>query len=429
MLFQNQENQKSPSGSARNDSESVNQSLDEVFGQEHLFSEGASLRRLIDSQAFRSLIFWGPPGTGKTSSSRIIARSSTRQIHELTAVSDGVAAIKSAIKKSITDVEAGNSAHILFIDEIHRLSRSQQDVLLPALENSDILMIGATTENPSFEINRAVLSRSFVFRFNSLKKADVLSALKHAVQKLEKHSVAGALLEAIASSTGGDVRKAKMLLDAIIAMTPAEELHLVEAIPPGLDLSLPSYDKDREQHYQTASAMIKCIRASHPDAACFYLSVMLEGGEDINFITRRLLISASEDIGNADPQALILANSCAQAVRQVGMPESKILLSQLVCYMAAAPKSNSSYLAIKEATLAITQSKTNATPPDFIANSASGKKTYASPHTDREQAYRIKSYFPVSYNGKRRFYLPKGTGYEATMIQRLKAQMPVKDLD
>jgi putative ATPase len=325
--------------------------LDEVVGQDHLVGEDGILRNMLRSGRLPSLIFWGPPGVGKTTLAQIIAHESKAQIFFLSAISSGVKEVRDVINKS-----RGFGQTILFIDEIHRFSKSQQDALLGAVEKGQINLIGATTENPSFEVNAALLSRCQVYHLHPLSTKD-LKMLTHKV--LSDPAIEGRVSikedEALYRLSGGDARRLLNLLELVITNTegPAEITN--DLITRLANQKVALYDKSGEQHYDIISAFIKSIRGSDPNAAVYYLARMIEGGEDPKFIARRLLILASEDIGNANPTALVLATNTFQAVTMIGYPEAEIILSQCVTYLAASPKSNASYIAIKKARALVRQ--------------------------------------------------------------------------
>jgi putative ATPase len=296
-------------------------------------------------------IFWGPPGTGKTSLAHVIGRKSERPLKILSAVHAGVKDIRAVLDESAERIRSNLQPFLLFVDEIHRLSKSQQDILLPGLEQGLVGFIGATTENPSFEVNSAILSRCLVFRFQQLDAAAIQTLLQRALasEQLPSVKVSPMVIQTIAENCGGDARRALGLLEALVLSSNGQDV-----TPETLDsLAYKSmglrHDKNGEQHFDIVSAMIKSIRASAPDAALYWLARMIEGGEDPMFIARRLVVAASEDVGNANPTALLLATSAMQAVHMIGMPEARIVLAQIVTYLAASPKSNRSYTAIDAA--------------------------------------------------------------------------------
>ncbi|UII22862.1 replication-associated recombination protein A [Fulvivirga ligni] len=322
--------------------------LDDLIGQEHLVGQGGILRKTIKSGVIPSMILWGPPGVGKTTIANIIANEIKSPFYTLSAVSSGVKDVREVIEKAKRQSKA-----ILFIDEIHRFNKSQQDALLGAVEKGTITLIGATTENPSFEVNSALLSRSQVYTLRSLNEDDLLKLIQHALykdEKLKKKKVELKEHKALLNISGGDARKLLNLLELVVDSIPGEEIEITDQQV--MDIAqqrVAIYDKSGEQHYDIISAFIKSLRGSDPNAAVYYLARMIEGGEDVKFIARRLLIMASEDIGNANPTALVIANNAFQAVNVIGYPEAEIILSQCATYLACSPKSNASYMAIKRA--------------------------------------------------------------------------------
>ncbi len=322
---------------------------EDLTGQK-IWEVGAPLRELVAADRFHALLFWGPPGTGKTSLAQVIGKSSGRKVEALSAVLHGVKDIRRVIEESQDRQAQGAKASLMFMDEIHRLSKSQQDVLLPALESGSVKFIGATTENPSFEVNRAILSRTLVFRFERLTDEALIEILRRAIAADPTEPVVDdEVLAALARSADGDARRSLNLLDAALAVTaPGKPLTRAALASVAGSLNL-QYDKQGDLHYDVISAFIKSIRASQPDAAIYYLARMLESGEDPIFVARRLVIAASEDIGNANPTALLVAQAAMQAAHLVGMPEARIPLAQATTYLAASPKSNRAYLAIDKA--------------------------------------------------------------------------------
>ena len=313
----------------------------DLVGQEEVLN---FLEKVISGNYFPSIIFFGAPGTGKTSIAKIISNEISSNFVKINAALSGIAELRKILKKAEEDREF-NIKTILFIDEIHRFNKSQQDFLLPYVEDGRIILIGATTENPFFEINSALLSRLKIIRLEKLTVDDIKKILLRALEELKVLDFEERAIEIISDFADGDARIALNLLEQIYF----EGGVTVENLRKIWGERLKKYDKSGDNHYDTASAFIKSMRGSDPDAAIFYLAKMLEGGEDIKFIARRILICASEDVGNADPQALILANSAAQAINFVGMPEARIILAQAAIYVASAPKSNSSYMAIEKA--------------------------------------------------------------------------------
>jgi len=328
--------------------------LDEYIGQDHLLKPGASLRRALDSGMIPSMIFWGPPGVGKTTLAQLIAGHLKRPFYTLSAISSGVKDVRDIIQR----VEQGGmfqtSGTILFIDEIHRFSKAQQDSLLGAVEKGIITLIGATTENPSFEVISALLSRCQVYTLVSHTKEDLLNLLNRAIANdsvLAKKQIKLSETNALLAISGGDARKLLNIFEIIIGtFGDQQKIEITnELVLSTAQQSLAMYDKDGEQHYDIISAFIKSIRGSDPNAAVYWLARMVEGGEDPKFIARRLLISASEDIGLANPNALLMANNCFQAIQSVGWPESRIILAQCTIYLASSPKGNGAYMAINRA--------------------------------------------------------------------------------
>lgn len=321
---------------------------DDFTGQEHLIAEGAPLRNMVENSVLPSMIFWGPPGTGKTSLARFISEQVKMPFFQLSAIDSGVKEIRAVID---TASKAGKA--LLFIDEIHRFNKSQQDALLGAVESGIITLIGATTENPSFEVNKALLSRTQVFVLHELSRANLEQLLRNAIEKdeiLKSENIVLKETEALLLYSGGDARKLLNMLELVIgALSVGEKIISNENVERILQKKILYHDKKGEQHYDIVSAFIKSIRGSDPNAALFYLAKMLEGGEEPSFIARRLLILSSEDIGNANPNALLLANTCFEAVEKIGYPECDLILSQTVIYLATSPKSNASYKAIRAA--------------------------------------------------------------------------------
>ncbi len=328
--------------------------MDQYIGQPKLVGENGILRRSLASGKIPSLILWGPPGTGKTTLAQIIANTLKRPFHSLSAINSGVKDIRETIEKAKKQKFFNAPNPILFIDEIHRFSKSQQDSLLNAVEKGIITLIGATTENPSFEVIPALLSRCQVYILESHTKDDLIKMVNQAVEEDDYLKKLGIKIESYAALlrvSGGDARKLLNALEISIDQFQENDKILItdEVVKDAIQNNLSRYDKSGEQHYDIISAFIKSIRGSDPNATVYYLARMIEGGEDIEFICRRMLISASEDIGLANPNALLMVNSCFQAIRAVGLPEARIILSQAAIYLAISPKSNATYLAIKKA--------------------------------------------------------------------------------
>ncbi len=382
----------------------------QIVGQTHFLND--RFKKILSTDKWCGFIFWGPPGTGKTTLASLIAKTTQRPFEALSAVTCGVKEIKEILEKSRLAFRSGRPAHILFIDEVHRLNKAQQDVLLPFLEEGSIRFIGATTENPSFEINNAIASRSIIYRFNALDSQEIIVLLKRSALA----NVEVEVLERIAACAHGDARKALNLLDHVcLSGQHLEKITLKEFEEVTQAQSL-YYDKKSEAHYDTISAFIKSVRGSDPDAAIYYLARMLEGGEDPVFIARRLIILASEDIGNANPAGLMLATSCLQAVHALGMPEARIPLAQTTTYLACSEKSNRSYTAINEAIdevkksgmLEIPMGIRNA-PTSMMKNWGYGKG-YDYPH-NHEGGWTEAQYLPEKIKQKK-FYAPTARGSE-----------------
>lgn len=321
--------------------------LDALIGQEHLTGKGGVIRKAIQSGNIPSMILWGPPGVGKTTIANIIANEVKKPFHTLSAVSSGVKDVREVIERAKVSQRS-----ILFIDEIHRFNKSQQDALLGAVEKGVITLIGATTENPSFEVNSALLSRCQVYTLKPLAEAQLLALVRQALENddvLKKRTFTIKEHEALLNISGGDGRKLLNLVELISDSVEGDIEVTDDLVMDVAQKHIALYDKSGEQHYDIISAFIKSIRGSDPNAAVYYLARMVEGGEDVKFIARRMLILASEDIGNANPTALIMANNTFQAVNVIGYPEARIILSQCAVYLAASPKSNASYMAIENA--------------------------------------------------------------------------------
>ena len=349
------------------------QTLDSYIGQKHLVGENAILRKMIESGHIASFILWGPPGVGKTTLAKIIANKLDRPFYTLSAVTSGVKDVREVIEKAKSSrffSQGGNP--ILFIDEIHRFSKSQQDSLLGAVENGTVTLIGATTENPSFEVITPLLSRCQVYVLKSLDKQDLLELAHRAIStdiELKNREIVLEETESLLRFSGGDARKLLNILELVVnADTSKKVIFTNETVTERLQQNPSAYDKDGEMHYDIISAFIKSIRGSDPDAAIYWLARMVAGGEDPKFIARRLVISAAEDIGLANPNALLLANACFDALQKIGWPEGRIILAEATVYLASSPKSNSAYLAIDDA-LALVQRTGNLPVPLHLRNS------------------------------------------------------------
>ena len=350
------------------------QTLDEYIGQKHLVGDKAILRQMIESGRVASFILWGPPGVGKTTLAKIIANKLDRPFYTLSAVTSGVKDVREVIEKAKSSrffSQGGNP--ILFIDEIHRFSKSQQDSLLGAVENGTVTLIGATTENPSFEVITPLLSRCQVYVLKSLENEDLLELANRAITtdpELKSREIIFDETDSLVRYAGGDARKLLNILELVVAAEPeGTTVHFTnEIVTERLQQNPMAYDKDGEMHYDIISAFIKSIRGSDPDGAIYWLARMVSGGEDPKFIARRLVISAAEDIGLANPNALLLANACFDALQKIGWPEGRIILAEATVYLASSPKSNSAYLAIDEA-LALVERTGNLPVPLHLRNS------------------------------------------------------------
>lgn len=407
-------------------------SLAEFVGQIEVVGKGKFLRRMIDADTVPSLILFGPPGTGKTALAQIIARETDSRFEQLNAVAAGVADIRKIIDTAQKLLRIERRRTILFIDEIHRFSKSQQDVLLPYVENGTVVLIGATTENPYFEVNAPLLSRVRVFRLLPLIGEDIVTVLDRALRDRERglgemELVCGPdIMELIADIAGGDARVALNLLEQSAAMIEADGVKEIstEVVSAISGSRLVAYDKQGDKHYDVISAFIKSMRGSDPDAGLHYLARMLTAGEDIKFIARRIVICAAEDVGNADPNALVVAMAAAQAVQFVGLPEARIPLAQAVVYVATAPKSNAAYLAIDRAMADMRERNVGSVPIHLRDSSYKGAKQwghgkeYHYPH-NYPNAFVAQSYLPEELKGAA-YYNPTDRGYEANIAERLK---------
>ncbi len=332
--------------------------LDEIWGQEHILAKGRLLRRMIEADRLSSIILFGPPGTGKTSLARVIAQTTKYSFIKLNAVTSGIADIKRVVEDAKNPILTPEGRAVLFIDEIHRFNKAQQDALLPHVESGSLILIGATTENPFFEVNKALISRSTVFQLYPLLQEDIIEIMKNALQDPDrgfgylKVEISDEAIEFAAAIASGDARVALNALELAVMTTEQAEDGIkidLSVMQDCLQKKAPKYDKSGESHYDTISALIKSMRGSDPDASLHYLARALEAGEDINFLARRILISAAEDVGLANPQMLTLAMSAYQAVQALGLPEAQIILAEAVVAVASSPKSNRSYLALKKA--------------------------------------------------------------------------------
>jgi putative ATPase len=404
--------------------------LEEYVGQSHLIHEGSPLQRIIKAGKIPSMILWGPPGTGKTTLANIISQYSQRPFYTLSAINSGVKDIREVIQKVEQQGLFGGNSAILFIDEIHRFSKSQQDSLLGAVEKGIITLIGATTENPSFEVISALLSRSQVYVLQDLSKTDLETLLQRATKEdieLKKLSIKLKETEEILRLSGGDARRLLNVFELVVQSITEEKKVITNALVKELiKLNPTMYDKAGEQHYDIASALIKSIRGSDPNGAVYWLARMIEGGEDPKFIARRLLIAASEDIGNANPTALIMANNCFQAVSTIGYPESRIILSQCAIYLASSAKSNASYLAIGQAQGIVRETGNLSVPvhlrnaPTKLMKELDYGKEYKYAH-DYENNFVTQEFLPDALQGKRIFE-PGNNAREVEMRKFLKSR-------
>lgn len=409
------------------------QNLDDFVGQQDILAEGAPLRKAILSDRLASCLFYGPPGTGKTTLARLISNRTSARFVQLNAVSTGVAEVRKLIEEARMKWGAEEERTMLFLDEIHRFNKSQQDALLAAIEEGTLLFIGATTENPFFHLTSPLLSRVRIFVFRALSEEDIIKLLRRALADDQRGLGGMAVqadddaLETLARKANGDARSALNVLEmAVLSLDPDDSgmRHLTrEAVEEAFATRVISYDRAGDAHYDMASAFIKSIRGSDPDAALYWMARMLRGGEDPMFIARRLVISASEDIGNADPRGLQVAVAAFQALQLVGMPEGRINLAQAVTYLATAPKSNASYLAVDEALAEVDRQRHEEVPRHLRGTGYSGAKRlghgegYLYPH-DYPGGEVEQEYLPPQLSNKT-FYRPQQTGYEARLQEKL----------
>ncbi|MDD3034496.1 MAG: replication-associated recombination protein A [Bacteroidales bacterium] len=407
------------------------ESLDDYVGQEHLIGKGCVLRKMIESGNISSFILWGPPGVGKTTLAKIIAKQLDRPFHILSAVTSGVKDVREIIEKSRSNSLFNKSRPILFIDEIHRFSKSQQDALLGAVEDGTFILIGATTENPSFEVISPLLSRCQVYVLKSLDKNSLDILLEKAIKNdavLKNIKIDIVEREALYRYSGGDARKLLNILEIIVKTNEGNNVVTIDnnVVIEKLQENIALYDKNGEQHYDVISAFIKSIRGSDPNAAVYWLARMLAGGEDLLFIARRMVILASEDIGLANPNALLLANACFESVNKIGMPESRIILSETAIYLATSPKSNSAYMAINAA-LREVENGDNCPVPLHLRNAPTAlmkelgySDNYKYAH-DYNNNFVEQEFLPESLEGHR-FYEPGENKHESEIRKRLTSQ-------
>ena len=409
------------------------QNLEGYVGQRHLIGPGCVLRNMIENGNLSSFILWGPPGVGKTTLSRIVAKSLGREFFTLSAVSAGVKDVRDVIDRARSNsLFSGGLSPILFIDEIHRFSKSQQDALLGAVEDGTIVLIGATTENPSFEVITPLLSRCQVFVLKSLGKDDLQFLLDRAMREdpvLSHKDITGNETEALFRYISGDARKLLNILEIVVGSFGSAPVVIDnKAVTSCLQENVAIYDKGGEMHYDVISAFIKSVRGSDPNAAVYYLARMLDGGEDPLFIARRLCILAAEDVGLANPNALLLANSCFQIVHTIGMPEARIPLAEVTIYLASSPKSNSAYMAINEA-LAVAKQTPDASVPLYLRNAPTKLMEELGYGDGYKYAHDFPGHFadlefmPDQLSG-RKFYEPADNRQEETLRSRLTSLWP-----
>jgi len=404
------------------------QNLDEFIGQKHLVGKGAVLRRMIDAGRIPSIIFWGPPGVGKTTLAHIIANAVNTPFYKLSAINSGVKDVREVIDKAKNNRFFENAAPILFIDEIHRFSKSQQDSLLNAVETGTVTLIGATTENPSFEVIRPLLSRCQVYVLKSLEKGDLEELLQRALSEdliLKEMEIDLQETDALFRFSGGDARKLLNILELTVQADNQGKVVITDrTVTERLQENPAAYDKGGEMHYDIISAFIKSIRGSDPDAAIYWLARMVAGGEDPKFIARRLVISAAEDIGLANPNALLLANACFDTLQKIGWPEGRIVLAETTIYLAASPKSNSAYLAIDTAIAKVEQTGNLPVPlhlrnaPTALMKELDYGKEYKYAH-DYENNFVKQEYLPKELKNSR-FWNAQSNSAEAKMYELMK---------
>ena len=402
--------------------------LNDYIGQEHLVGKNAVLRKMIESGNLSSLILWGPPGVGKTTLAKIIANTLDRPFHTLSAINSGVKDVREVIEKAKKQQFFNRPNPILFIDEIHRFSKSQQDSLLGAVEDGTITLIGATTENPSFEVISPLLSRCQVYILNSLDKEGLLKIINLAREKdteLKKKSITIRENHALLRYSGGDARKLLNVLELVVVSEESDKIVITDKkVTERLQRNLATYDKKGEMHYDIISAFIKSVRGSDPDAAVYWLARMIEGGEDVKFLARRLLILAAEDIGLANPNALLLAQSTFDAVHQIGYPEARIILSECTIYLATSPKSNSAYMAIDEAISLVKRTGDLPVPlhirnaPTKLMKEIGYGKDYKYAHS-YEGNFAEQDFLPEEIK-KERLYQPGKNPQEIKILERLR---------
>ena len=405
------------------------QNLDEYIGQQHLVGENGVFRKFFETGNVPSFILWGPPGVGKTTLAKLVSATLERPFFTLSAVSAGVKEVREVIEKAKQHHLFRQQTPFLFIDEIHRFNKSQQDSLLGAVEQGVVTLIGATTENPSFEVISPLLSRCQVYILNPMEDADLQKLLDRALTSdeiLKKRKVEVRETEALFRFSGGDARKLLNILDIVAGATDGDIVIDDKNITDCLQQNIALYDKNGEQHYDVISAFIKSVRGSDPDAAIYYLARMLAGGEEPRFIARRLVILASEDIGLANPNALLLANACFDTVHKIGMPEARITLAETTIYLATSPKSNSAYMAIGEALAFVRKDTTNRPVPLHLRNAPTKLMKEAGYHKGYKYAHDYEGHFvdmefmPSSLKGRRFYHPDRGNQSEARIADFMK---------
>ena len=409
-------------------------SLEEVVGQKHIIGEGKLLYRAIKADKLSSIIFYGPPGTGKTTLAMVIAHTTSAQFRQINATASGKKEMEEVVNEAKQSLGMYGKKTVLFIDEIHRFNKAQQDYLLPYVEDGTVILIGATTENPYFEVNGALLSRSTIYELKPLNRDDIKELINRAVYDknngmgLYGADISEEAIEFLSDASDGDARSAINAIELAVLTTPVskdKKIHItLDVISDCIQKRAVRYDKSGDNHYDTISAFIKSMRGSDPDAAVYYLARMLSAGEDVKFIARRIMICASEDVGNADPMALVVATAAAQAVERVGMPESQIILSQACTYIASAPKSNAAYVAIDEASIAVKETLSVSVPVHLQDRHYPGAEKLG-----RGEGYKYAHSYPNHYVEQQylpdelvgsHFYRPGDLGYEKTIKKYLK---------